>query len=111
MVGVMLPPNTARVLTSIAILMGMTLGFSVGRVTAPKTPQNGVPLVPSAAAAPAVSAVWPGPAEPNYGAKESECRCGATQTCPFGPSIVGRRTCHTGVSGVNIWSRCEPVEK
>jgi hypothetical protein len=34
-----------------------------------------------------------------------ECYCGQTQTCAFGPGIVGFQRCF------NLkWSRCEPVQ-
>lgn len=39
--------------------------------------------------------------------QKMDCHCGASQTCSFGPGIVGYQTCQTGTRG-NVWSRCEP---
>ncbi len=42
--------------------------------------------------------------------RKSECYCGTTQTCPFGPGIVGEQSCRTSLDK-NEWSRCEPKEE
>lgn len=36
------------------------------------------------------------------------CACGASQSCAFGPGIIGRQKCDSWM-GKNEWSRCEPV--
>ena len=41
----------------------------------------------------------------------SQCFCGATRSCAFGPGIVGRMPCETtwhDDKDQNTWSRCEP---
>jgi len=38
-----------------------------------------------------------------------ECMCGDTQTCPFGPGIVGQQKCQSSFFRPNKWGRCEPV--
>lgn len=43
--------------------------------------------------------------------ERSECICGATQSCAFGPGIVGVQRCETGSVMQNQWSRCEPRER
>ncbi len=40
----------------------------------------------------------------------NECVCGDTQTCSFGPGVVGEQQCRTDAVMSNRWSRCEPVE-
>ena len=39
----------------------------------------------------------------------NRCVCGSTQTCAFGPGVVGEQRCVTDAVMTNRWSRCEPV--
>lgn len=41
---------------------------------------------------------------------KNECLCGSTQSCAFGPGIVGEQTCRTTGSFTNKWNRCEPKD-
>lgn len=41
---------------------------------------------------------------------KDECGCGQTQTCAFGPGIVGEQSCRSSVYEKNEWTRCEPVK-
>lgn len=38
----------------------------------------------------------------------NECYCGTSQSCVFGPGILGTQGCVTRLNR-NTWSRCEPV--
>lgn len=44
------------------------------------------------------------------GEESNACYCGTTQTCTFGPGVVGVQTCLTSLNK-NEWSRCEPDPK
>jgi len=42
--------------------------------------------------------------------RANECSCGWTQSCPFGPGIVGEQRCQSSLDK-NEWGRCEPKEE
>lgn len=76
-----------------AALMGFVLGLYLGYGMGTAEPEPTTPIVSTVETEP----------------EKSECRCGSTRTCPFGPGIVGQQTCWTSPFMVNEWTRCEPV--
>jgi hypothetical protein len=76
----------------IGIFVGLTIGFSLWRPS--KTSDQYKGFVDN----------W----KKEY---QNECSCEMTQTCPFGPGIVGEQKCLTSTNYANRWSRCEPKQK
>jgi len=77
----------------IAAMAGTIMGFFVGVVFGVHLVRDEPTLV----------------SEPSLNERESECHCGHTRTCAFGPGIVGQQTCRTGPFMINEWTRCEPA--